>query len=354
MGIRPEDPLRHSNFLPTETPISILKPILASAVLLPLLLVAGCSSDAGDSGDSGSSGGDEKGLVLYSSDPTSGDYVEMFNEIHPDIKIEVISGNTGEMLSRVNAEAAKPLGDVLWSSGDPALSTPELYTKLPASIIDRTLPEFKLESGYGVASTGMLNTIFYNPDLVKKSDAPTSWADLADPKWKGKIYIANPASSGSAFSVVADWVTVGGWELVEKIAPNLVVVEGSAAPFQAVVNGEAEIAVMNESFLTFAEDPNVVTVSPKEGASTTMMTMFQIANGPNPKNAELFIEWILSDEMQTFITENRPGSRPVVAGDFVLNGIAPLDEVKVITQDPDALEHKDEWIDRWKDIITSV
>lgn len=200
----------------------------------------------------------------------------------------------------------------------------------------------------------MLNTIFYNPDLVKKSDAPTSWADLADPKWKGKIYIANPASSGSAFSVVADWVTVGGWELVEKIAPNLVVVEGSAAPFQAVVNGEAEIAVMNESFLTFAEDPNVVTVSPKEGASTTMMTMFQIANGPNPKNAELFIEWILSDEMQTFITENRPGSRPVVAGDFVLNGIAPLDEVKVITQDPDALEHKDEWIDRWKDIITSV
>lgn len=82
-----------------KKPISILKPILASAVLLPLLLVAGCSSDAGDSGDSGSSGGDEKGLVLYSSDPTSGDYVEMFNEIHPDIKIEVISGNTGEMLS---------------------------------------------------------------------------------------------------------------------------------------------------------------------------------------------------------------------------------------------------------------
>ncbi len=337
-----------------KKPMSILKPILASAVVLPLLLLAGCSSDAGDSGAADSSGGDEKGLVLYSGDPTSADYVEMFNEKYPDINVEVISGNTGELLSRVNAEAAKPLGDVLWSSGDPALSTPDLYTKLPASITDRTLPEYKLESGYGVSLTGMLNTIFYSPDLVKKGDGPTSWADLADPKWKGKIYIANPASSGSAFSVIADWVTVGGWELVEKIAPNLVVVEGSAAPFQAVVNGQAEIAVMNESFLTFAEDPNVVTVNPKEGASMTTMTMFQIAGGPNPKNAELFIDWMLSDETQAYIAENRAGGRPVVAGDFALTDIAPLDEVKVIKQDPDALAQKDEWIDRWKDIITSV
>ena len=335
--------------------ISTLKPILASVVILPLLLLAGCSSsDAADSGAEGSSGGEEQGLVLYSGDPTSADYVEMFNAEYPDIKVEVISGNTGELLSRVTAEAAKPLGDVFWASGDPALSTPDLYTPLPSSITDRVLPEYELESGVGVSTTGMLNTIFYNPDLVSKGDAPTSWEDLADPKWKGKIYIANPASSGSAFSVVADWVTVGGWELVEKIAPNLVVVEGSAAPFQAVVNGEAEIAVMNESFLTYAEDPNVVTVSPKDGASMTTITMFQIAGGPNPKNAELFIDWMLSDEVQAFIAENRAGARPVVEGDFALNGIAPLDEVKVIEQDPKAQAEKDEWIDRWKDIITSV
>lgn len=337
-----------------KKPMSILKPIIASAVVLPLLLLAGCSGDAGDSGATDSSGGDEKGLVLYSGDPTSADYVEMFNEKYPDIQVEVISGNTGELLSRVNAEAAKPLGDVFWASGDPALSTPDLYTQLPASITDRVLPEYQLESGFGVSTTGMLNNIFYNPDLVDKKDAPTSWADLADPKWKGKVYIANPTSSGSAFSVVADWVTVGGWELVEKIAPNLVVVEGSAAPFQAVVNGEAEIAVMNESFLTYAEDPNVVSVIPSEGASMTTITMFQIAKGPNPKNAELFIDWMLSDEVQAFIAANRPGARPVVSGDFELNGITPLDEVKVIKQDPDAQEQKDEWIDQWKDIITSV
>lgn len=324
---------------------------LAATALIASLALAGCgSSDAG--GASGDGGGK---LVLYSGDATADEYIERFTAAHPDIEIELISGNTGELLSRVKAEQSKPLGDVYWASGDPAIAEPDLFTKLPEATLDRILPEYQLESGYGVPLNAMLNTIYYNTDLVTKKQAPTSWADLADPKWKGKIYIANPTSSGSGYSVVADWVTVGGWDLVEKIAPNLVVVEGTFAPFQAVSGGEVEIAVSNESFLAFAEDGSPISlVNPSDGASTLTQTIFQIADGPNAENAKTFVDWMVSEQNQTEMVETRPGSRPVVKGDITPNGVAPLADVRLIQQDPGARSEREAWIEKWKEIITSV
>lgn len=319
------------------------------AGLLSVAAITGCAP--GSEPASGSP--DEGALVVYSGDANADAYIAAFNEKHPDIKVDLITGNTGELLSRVQSEAGRPQGDVYWAGGDPALTTPDLFDKLPEDLQDSILEDFRLDSGYGVPFNGFLNAFVYNTDLVTKDEAPESWADLADPKWQGKIYLANPTSSGSGYSSMSDWVTVGGWDLVEDIAKNIVVVEGTFAPFQAVTGGEAAIGIANEGFLAYLETDNVEFVNPSDGAGITKQSLLKIKDGPNPDNAETFIEWLVSEDAQTLMVETQPGARPVIEG-LDATGVPPLAEVEVIQQDAEAISKHDEWVERWQEIITSM
>lgn len=319
------------------------------AGLLSIVAISGCTSAAESTGGSS----DEGALVVYSGDANADAYIAAFNEEHPDIEVDLITGNTGELLSRVQSEAGKPQGDVYWAGGDPGLTNPDLFEKLPSGIGELILEEFRLESGYGVPFNGFLNAFVYNTDLVSEGEAPDSWADLADPKWKGKIYLANPTSSGSGYSAMSDWVTVGGWDLVADIAKNVVVVEGTFAPFQAVTGGEAAIGIANEGFLAYLETDNAEFVNPSDGAGITKQVLLKIKDGPNSDNAATFIKWLVSEEAQTMMIETQPGARPVIDG-LDATGVPPLADVEVIEQDADATAEHDEWVERWQEIITSL
>ncbi|WP_309066374.1 ABC transporter substrate-binding protein [Microbacterium sp.] len=332
-----------------STSRTVLRRGAAIAGLVSIAAISGCASSSEPV--SGSPG--EGALVVYSGDANADAYIAAFNEEHPDIKVDLITGNTGELLSRVQSEAGKPQGDVYWAGGDPGLTNPELFEKLPGRFQDGILEEFRLESGYGVPFNGFLNAFVYNTDLVDEDDAPQSWADLADPQWQGKIYLANPTSSGSGYSAMSDWVTVGGWDLVEDIAKNIVVVEGTFAPFQAVTGGEAAIGIANEGFLAYLETDNVEFVNPSDGAGITKQALLKIKDGPNPDNAETFIEWLVSEDAQTLMTETQPGARPVIDG-LDASGVPALSDVEVIEQDGDATAKHDEWVERWQEIITSL
>ena len=67
-----------------------------------------------------------------------------------------------------------------------------------------------------------LSVIAYNTSLVKKEDAPKSFADLLDPKWMGKIVKAHPGYSGTIMTATQQTARDLGWEFLEKLAKQKV------------------------------------------------------------------------------------------------------------------------------------
>ena len=133
----------------------------------------------------------------------------------------------------------------------------------------------------------------------KGYDYPTSWEDLLDPKYEGMVIMAHPATSGTAYTVLATLIQLKGedavWDYLKELDKNMsqYTKSGSAAP-NAVALGEAAIA------LTFSHDGLQPTVEgypielsfPTDGTGYEVGAMALIKGGPadEQENAKKFIE----------------------------------------------------------------
>ena len=87
-----------------------------------------------------------------------------------------------------------------------------------------------------------LSVIGYNTNLVKPQDAPKSFADLLDPKWKGKIVKAHPGYSGTIMTATYQTARELGWEYLEKLAKQKVMqVQSATDPPKKLALGERAV-----------------------------------------------------------------------------------------------------------------
>src|SRR5581483_9510932 len=86
--------------------------------------------------------------------------------------------------------------------------------------------------------------IAYNTNLVKKEDAPKSFTDLLDPKWKGKLVKAHPGYSGTIVTATLAVSKVLGWEYFEKLGQQQVMqVQSAIDPPRKIAQGERAVMV---------------------------------------------------------------------------------------------------------------
>src|SRR6185312_10864431 len=168
-------------------------------------------------------------------------------------------------------------------------------------------PEHKDVDGTYASFRVFLCVIAYNTNLVKKEDAPKSFADLLDPKWKSKIVKAHPGYSGTIMTATFQMVRDIGWGYFEKLAKqNIMQVQSSADPPKKLALGErAVMADGNEYNMFQLKDKKspVEIVYPTEGTPLIVGPNGVLKGAPNPNAAKLFQAYCFTPECQQLLID---------------------------------------------------
>jgi iron(III) transport system substrate-binding protein len=186
-----------------------------------------------------------------------------------------------------------------------------------------------------------LSVIGYNTNLVRPEDAPRSFADLLDPKWRGKIVKSHPGYSGGAMTATFQTARDLGWEFFEKLArQNIMQVQSMTDPPKKLALGER--AVMSDGaeyvLALLKEDGKPVEpVYAGEGSPLINGPNGIFKAAPNPNAARLFQSYSFTPEVQQLIID-AGGLRSIHPQAKEKPGRKPLAEIRLMKDDPAAVE----------------
>lgn len=345
-----------------------MKKQLLSGLLAALLIgttLTGCSAkkDSGsqDSSSAGSSSGGS--VTVYSPNATDeiNETVKEFQE-KTGIQVNLVAAGTGELLKRIQAESSNPLGDIMWGGGADSLAA---YSDYFQEFVPTEVSKFSegyVDSGSKWTGTSPLPmVIMYNKKLVSESDAPKSWADLTDPKWKGKIAYADPTASGSAYTILCTMLTAygkdngQGWDFIKKFVANLdgKVMSSSSDVPKKVDDGEYSVGLTLEkqAVLYMNSNPSDAMVYPSEGTSTVPDALAIIKDCKNKANAEAFANFVCSQDTQSMLV-SKYNIRPVRSDVTLPQSLSALKDIKLVDYDFNwASSSKSTILDQWKQIL---
>jgi iron(III) transport system substrate-binding protein len=183
--------------------------------------------------------------------------------------------------------------------------------------------------------------IAYNTNLVKKEDAPKSFADLLDPKWKGKIVKAHPGYSGTIMTATYQMQRDLGWGYFEKLAKqNIMQVQSSADPPKRLALGERAVMADGNEYNIFQimeKNGPVAPVYATEGSPLIVGPTGMFKGAPNPNAAKLFCNYSFSPECQQLIIDIG-GLRSMHPQTKEKAGRTPFKDIKTMKDDPAAVE----------------
>lgn len=282
-------------------------------------------------------------------------------DAYPDIQVEVVAAGTGELLNRIAAESANPIADVFWGGGADSLAAFKEYFAPYVCANDAAIDEaYKDSEDMWIGESPLPMVIFYNKDLLERDglSIPTSWEDLIQPEWKGKIAYAMPSKSGSAYTQLITMLLghggkEDGWEFIEKLYDNLdgKILDSSGKCHKMVADGEFHVGItIEKSALLYAENDSVGFIYPEDGTSAVPDGISLIKGAPNEENAKIFIDFVTSKEFQE--QQNKNWGRRPVRNDIEIEGMAKLSDIKLVDYDFDwAANEKEAIIERFNDIM---
>lgn len=287
-----------------------MKRILAFTLGL-ILLLSSCAALA------------EGSLVLYYSHAT--DWTDPILKQFQDetgIKVEMVGLGTGELISRIIAESANPQADILWGGvAESYIPISEYLQPYESAELANIQPgAYDAENHLWTAFDIEPMVMIYNTKLVAPEEAPTSWADLLEEKWKGKIASADPLKSSSAFACIMGMVAAygqedgGGFEFLKKFVPQLdgKILSSSSGTYKGVDQQEYTIGLTYEEaalrYINAGSDMQVV--YPSEGTNINYSPVAIVKGAQNVENAQKFYDFVLSKGVQDGLAAiNRRSSR---------------------------------------------
>jgi iron(III) transport system substrate-binding protein len=274
-------------------------------------------------------------------------FAKAFEAKYPGIAVRVERSGAERIFQRIAQEKASNLTAVdVVNSADAAhfivwKRNGWLEPYLPEDVAQHFPPERVDPDGMYAAQRAWMSVIGYNTDLVKREEAPKSFADLLDPKWAGKIVKAHPAYSGTIMTATYQIARELGWGYFEKLAKQRVMqVQSSTDPPKKLALGERAImADGNDYNLVLLKEAGrpVEVVYPAEGTPLIVGPNGVFKNAPNPNAARLFNSYLFTLEAQQMLVDVI-AQRSFHAQVKEKPGRKPLAEIKLMKDDPAAVE----------------
>lgn len=265
---------------------------------------------------SGTSMASAESLTLYcAADEAWCQQIKTDFEAKTGISVDMTRKSSGETYAQLRAEASNPKGDVWWGgTGDPHLQAAEEdLTEAYESPMRGELHDWAIKQAEaaGNKTIGVYSGALgfgYNKDLLAKNNLPEPkcWADLTKPEYKGQIQMANPNSSGTAYTMLATMVQLmgedKGFEYLKELHKNInQYTKSGSAPIKAAGLGETTIGIvfMHDAVAQTAAGFPIVTVAPCEGTGYEIGSMSLVKGARNAEAAKKFYDWALTAEMQS-------------------------------------------------------
>jgi iron(III) transport system substrate-binding protein len=201
-----------------------------------------------------------------------------------------------------------------------------------------------------------IQAFIINTDRVALRDAPKSWKDLGDSKWRGEIVMANPALSGSAYAQLFQMVGLYGWDHIDEVRKQTTFVPKSSLVYTFVGRGEFGVGVTGEGnvFTEKAKGNPVEAVYPSEGTGLRFDASGIIKGGPNPRNARLWMDFLTTKEAMSIISQ-APHFRRMTRPDVPPPpGLQPTSEIKFFEYDAmRASESRNDYLQKFGEIFAT-
>jgi iron(III) transport system substrate-binding protein len=260
-------------------------------------------------------------------------------------RVDIFQATTGQVMARLEAEAASPVADIVISASlDTALDFDSRGMLQPHGAANAaTVPDFLKDANWVTQGVAAL-VIAWNP--TSGTPRPNDWADLAGPAFKDLVTMPDPASSGSAYELVAALTGAAdlGWGLFEKLGENGMIVPGANAQAMNPVLQGAKAAVFGAvdyiAYNQAAAGESLEVIIPESGTVIAPRPMMILSTAPNPEGARAFIDYVLSDEGQAMVAAvslmparaDVPADRPLIADLKVIAPAAGIDRAATLAR----------------------
>ena len=249
------------------------------------------------------------------------------------------------LANRLLAERNRPQADVFWSN-EP-VRTLVLKSRgvlapyrsanadgIPAVLID---PDH-----FWTGFSARIRVIAYNTSLVKADQAPRSVLDLADPRWKGQVAMADPRFGSTSFHVAALYALAGDEKMDDffrRLKENRVrIVDGNSAVRDLVARGEVKVGLTDTDDVNVAIEagqPVAMVLPDRDGLGVPVMPnmVSLIANAPHAEEARRLIDYLLSADVERQLAQSEAVQIPLHVGVPGPKNIPAIDSFRPMTLD---------------------
>ena len=213
-----------------------------------------------------------------------------------DVEVEWVRDSTGVITARFLAEKDNPKADLVLGLAASSLllfKNAGLLEAYQPKGVEALKPTFRSSDGSWTGQDAFLGVICFNTVEAQKIgvELPKSWKDLTDAKYKDKLVMPHPASSGTGYLTVAAWMQLMGeaeaWKFMDALHQNIAVYTHSgSAPCVQAAKGErvAGISFDMRAAREKSAGAPIEIISPAEGIGWDMEA-FAIVKGTKKVDA---------------------------------------------------------------------
>lgn len=280
--------------------------------------------------------------VLYSSNNTETieTALNVVKKKSPSLNVQQVTGGTGSLMKRIQAESKNPRGDVLWSGGFGTMGAyKDLLEPYKSPDLAAIPAEFRGPNNLWVGTNVHVMVMMVNERQLKGAVAPKTWSDLMKPEWKGKFAITDPSKSATAYMLVYGLLKQFGKDGLEKIAANAVITSSSGTTYKGVAAGEYPVGLTIEyaaQEYVAGGQKEIKLVYPSEGSYLAPEGMFIVKGAKNMEAAKTLYNGLLSKEVQeALLVKNfrRPTRTDIAVSK--LTALPDLKAIKIFALDQD-------------------